>query len=318
MLLESFINTSLAVIQIILLAGIGYFLVRKAILNDLGLNTLSRLLIEVTLPILIFCQLTKDFSFSIYPNWWVFPLISIAITVAGLAIGAIFIRFIKGSEQKKQFLGLVAFQNSGYLPMALIAALLPQEKSGPMFIYLFLFLLGFNLIIWSVGVYLLTFTKTKRFELGSLFSPPVAATLFSLLLVFLGLNKLLPGFIFKPLKMLGDCTVPLAMLVVGGNLAQIHLRSIDKKSIALMILAKMLIFPMLGLWLIMKFEFPELVGLLIIMQLAVPPATSLSVITRHYKKEDLLISQGILFGHILSIITIPLFLSFYFARFMIK
>jgi len=318
MFLESFTNTSLAVIQIILLTGIGYFLVKRSILNDLGLSTLSRLLIEVTLPILIFCQLTKDFSFSIYPNWWIFPLISLVITALGLAIGTIFIRFIKGNEQKKQFLGLVAFQNSGYLPMALIAALLPKDKSDAMFIYLFLFLLGFNLIMWSVGVYVLTFTRTKRFELGSLFSPPAVVTLVSLLLVFLGVNRIIPAFIYKPLKMVGDCTVPLAMLVVGGNLAQIHLKLIDKKSMVLMILVKMLIFPMLGLWLMMKFKFPELVGLLIIMQLAMPPATSLSVITRHYKKEDLLISQGILFGHILSIITIPLFLGLYFTRYMIK
>jgi predicted permease len=85
-----------------------------------------------------------------------------------------------------------------------------------------------------------------------------------------------------------------------------------------MVLAKLIILPVLGLWLIVKFKLPELIGLLIIMQLAVPPATSLSVITRHYKKEDLLISQGVFFGHLLSIITLPLFLSLYFMLIMIK
>jgi len=54
------------------------------------------------------------------------------------------------------------------------------------------------------------------------------------------------------------------------------------------------------------------------MQLAVPPATSLSVIVRHYKKEDLLISQGIFFGHIVSLVTLPLFLSLYFMISMLK
>lgn len=318
MFLESFKITSLAVMQIFLLAAIGYFLVKKNILRPEGLNSLSRLVIEITLPILIFCQLVKDFSFTRYPNWWIFPLISIAITIVGLVAGAIFVGFIKGTKHKLQFLSLVTFQNSGYLPLALVVALLPKEKADTMFIYLFLFLLGFNLVMWSVGVYMLTFTRTKRFELGSLFSPPVIATIFSLVFIFFGLNKFVPEGVLKPLRILGDCTLPLAMLVVGGNLAQICLVHIDKKAIFLMALAKTIILPFLGLWWIINFKLPELMGLLILIELAMPPATSLSLIIRHYRKEDLLISQGTFFGHILSLVTLPLFLSLYFMRVMIK
>jgi len=318
MFLESFKITGSGVVQIFLLGAIGYFLVKKNILGRDGLNALSRLVIEITLPVLIFCQLVKDFSFTLYPNWWLFPLLSIFITIAGLLVGALFIGFIRGPQHRLQFLGLITFQNSGYLPLALVAALLPKEKADAMFIYLFLFLLGFNLIVWSLGVYMLTFSRAKKFELGSLFSPPVIATIFSLIFISLGGNKFMPDMALRPLRMVGDCTLPLAMFVVGGNLAQIHLRHIDKKAIFLITLTKLIILPVLGLLFIRQFKFPDLIGLLIVMQLAMPPATSLSVIINHYKKEDLLISQGVFFGHILSIITIPVFLSLYFALVMIK
>ena len=318
MFLESFKIGGLAVCQIFLLGAVGYFLVKRNILGPEGLDALSRLVIEVTLPILIFCQLIQDFKFTLYPNWWIFPLISIVITAIGLVVGFLFSGFIKGTQQKLQFLSLVTFQNSGYLPLALVAALLTQDKLNSMFIYIFLFLLGFNLVIWSLGIYMLTFHKNKRFELGSLFSPPVIATIFSLLFIFLGLKNIVPEFIFKPLKITGDCTLPLAMFVVGGNLASIRLGRIDKKAISLMIMAKLCILPLLGLGFMLKFKLPELMGLLVLLQLAMPPATSLSVITRHYKKEDLLISQGIFFGHIASLITIPVFLSLYFMLVMVK
>jgi len=318
MFLESFKITGLAVIQIFLLGAIGYFLVKKNILGAEGLNALSRLVVEITLPLLIFCQLVKGFSFTLYPNWWLFPLLSIAITAAGLAVGLLFSGFIPGQQHKLQFLSLVTFQNSGYLPLALIAALLPKDKAGPLFIYLFLFLLGFNLVVWSLGVYMLTFSTAKRFELGSVFSPPVIAAVFSLIFIFLGLAKFVPDAVIRPLKMVGDCTLPLAMFVVGGSLAQIHLRHIDKKAIFFITLAKLVILPMVGFGLILKFKFPELIGLLIIMQLSVPSATSLSLIIRHYKKEDLLISQGVFFSHILSLVSLPLFLSLYFALFMVR
>jgi len=318
MFFESFKITGLAVTQIFILGAIGYFLVKKDILGQSGLDSLSRLVVEITLPVLIFCQLIKDFSFTLYPNWWVFPLLSIAITILGLTVGFFFSGFVKGQQARMQFLSLIAFQNSGYLPLALVAALLPKGKIEPMFIYLFLFLLGFNLIVWSFGVHMLSFSRNNKFALASLFSPPVVATLLSLILVSLGINKLIPDFIFMPLKSVGDCTLPLAMFVVGGCLAQIKLDKIDRKAILLMSLAKLIILPALGLALIIKFRLPDLIGLLILMQLAMPPATSLSVIIRNYNKEDLLISQGVFWGHIISIISIPIFLSLYFTLSMIE
>lgn len=311
MFLESLKISTGAVLQIFILAAVGYFLVRRNLLGAQGLSYLSRLLIEVILPVFIFFQLIQNFSFSLYPDWWIFPLMSIAITTGGLLLGGLFSAFIKGRERKWQFLSLITFQNSGYLPLALVAAILPKDKSDTMFIYLFLFLIGFNLLVWSLGVYMLISSRTKRFEMANLFSPPVIAALSGLIFVFLGFNRFIPDIVIKPFHMIGECTLPLAMFIVGGNLAEMKFKGIDSKSIFLVIVAKMLIMPLIGLWLVSKFKFSEIMGLFILIQLMMPPATSLSLITRHYHKEDILVSQGIFLGHILSIITIPLFLSLY-------
>ena len=172
--------------------------------------------------------------------------------------------------------------------------------------------------MWSAGVYMLTFSRAKKFEMGSFFCPPVIATLFSLVFIFFGFYKFVPAAAIRPLRMLGDCTLPLALMVVGGNLAQISLKRIDKRTLLLALLAKMLILPALGLLIVFKFRFTELLGLLILIQLAMPPATSSSLIIGHYKKDDLCISQGIFFGHLLSLVTLPVFLSLYFMLVMIK
>lgn len=318
MFLEHFRITLLAVAQIFVLGSIGYFLVKRNLLGEEGLSVLSRLVVEVTLPLLIFSQLVKDFSFNLYPHWWVFPLLSVIITLAGLALGYLFTGLIRGPEHKMQFLSLIAFQNSGYLPLGLISALNLGPKADTLFIYLFLFLLGFNLLVWSLGVYMLSFHKSRKFEMGSLFSPPVIATLVSLVIIFFNLNRFMPGTILKPLRLIGDCTLPLAMFVVGGSLASIRLRHIEKKATFLAALAKLIILPVLGLWLVIKLNLPELIGLLVIIELAVPSATSLSVITQHYKKEDLLISQGVFVSHMVSLVTLPIFLSLYFTLVMIQ
>jgi len=318
MLLESFKITGSAVGQIFILGAIGYLLIKKNILGQEGLDALSRLVVEIILPILIFYQLVKNFSFSAFRDWWIFPLISIAITAAGLLLGFLFSGFIKGKQQRLQFLNLVGFQNSGFLPLALVAAILPDDKMQTMFIYLFLFLLGFNLLMFSLGVYLITFSRQKKFELGSLWSPPVVATIFTLIFIFFGLERFVPQVVLRPLNMIGQCLIPLSIFVVGGNLAQIKLTRIDKVPMFLMLVAKLVILPALGLWLILRLRLPELLGLLILIELAMPPATMLSVITSHYKKQDLLVSQGIFIGHLFGLLSIPIFLSLYFAMNVIK
>ncbi|MDD4899824.1 MAG: AEC family transporter [Candidatus Omnitrophica bacterium] len=318
MLLESFKIIGVAVGQIILLAAIGFFLIKRDILSATGLDAISKLVMEVTLPLLIFCELVKNFTFRQYANWWVFPLLSIAITVAGLVLGFVVLGLIKGHQEKLQFLSLTAFQNSGYLPLALVAAFLPGQQRESMFIYIFLFLIGFNLVMFSLGVHMICFHKDRQFELGSLFSPPVIAAVFSLALIFFGLQRFIPASFIKSLSMAGDCTLPLAMLVVGGSLAEINLKQIHKGAMFFAVLIKLIIMPALGFWLVIALRLPELIGLLLLIQLSMPSATTLSVITRYYKKEDILASEGIFFTHLLSIVTIPVFLSLYFALVMIR
>lgn len=319
MFLESFKANIAGFSQVFILGLIGFMLIRLKVLSKDGMDALSRLTIWVVLPLFILTRLIKDFSFEAYPHWWIFPLISLIVTLLGFFVGGAASFFVKGgAESKLQFLGLVSFQNSGYLPLVLVASLLQGAQRETMFIYIFLFLLGFNLIMFSFGVYLLTLTEKKRFEWITLLNPPVAVTLLGLMLIFFGLQKFIPDMIIKPLASLGECTLPLSVLIVGANIASIKLSSIDIRANVLMIAGKLILMPLVGLLFCMLSGVSQLLGLLIVLELAMPPATNLSVIISSYKRKDLLISQGVFFGNLASLITIPLFLSLYFAKVMIK
>jgi len=310
--------TSVAMSQIFFLGALGYILVKKDILSHSGLDALSRLVIQVIFPALIFTQLLQNFSFSLYSNWWIFPFVSLIITAAGLIVGWFLLKLLSIKAHKLQFLSLVGFQNSGYLPLAIVAAIFSGQDAGNMFIFIILFLLGFDLVTWSCGIYMLTYEKKAKFRLRSIFSPPVIANLTTLALISLGLNKFIPTGVLKPVEMIGNCTLPLAMFVVGGNIALVQLKNIDKKTVFFFLLGKLIILPAAGIAVVLKLGLPHLLGLLVVMQLAMPSATSLSVIIRHYNKEDALISQGVFFSHIVSLVTIPLFLSLYLSLAVLK
>jgi len=327
----TFKTTILGMVQILILGGIGFLLIKRRFLGEEGLSVLSKLIIELTLPLLIFSQLIEGFSFSAYKDWWWFPLLSLAITLLGFGIGKLLVLTCPAIKDRKGFISLVGFQNSGYLPLVLIAAIFSASQAQQLFVYLFLFLLGFNLVVWSLGVWylncpsrggvnalrqssfkeitgLLGFQEKDCREILKFFSPPVLATVLSLLFVAFGINKGIPQAIIHPLKMIGECTMPLAMLVVGGNLAAIAINKIDKKAIYYLIFAKLVLLPLIALVIILFWRPNPLIGFLIIVQAAMPSATSLSVIARHYKVEEGIINQGILFTHLVSLVTIPLFL----------
>lgn len=317
MFFTSFKVTISAILEIFIIGLVGFVLVKRRLLSREGLDILTQLVIFITLPLLIICRFIQDFDFQSYPNWWLYPILSIAIAALGFFVVTPFIYSTPNPKEKRQFLSLVGFQNSGYLPLALVAALLSREEAAVMFIYIFLYLVGFNLLIWSVVPYFLTYHKKNRFEFAKLFSPPVLATLFGLVLVYLGAQRFIPQFIFRPLKMIGDCTLPLALFVVGGSLAEVKLKQgTNKKAIFWVILAKLMIMPTIILIFLSKVKIPYLLGLFLLIQAAMPSATSLSIIIRQSKEEDYLINSSIFIGHIISIFSIPLFLTLYY--FMIQ
>lgn len=308
-----FNSVSQVMLQIFFLGLVGFVLTRRKLLSSEGLTGLTTFLIGISFPALIFEQIITKFSFSLYPQWWIFPLLSLAITVLGLALGYFFSFSRRDIKYRREFISLVGFQNAGYMPLILLNRIVPNNEADTVLIYLSLFLLGFNLIIWSWGVFFLCGREKKDFSLGSLFSPPVAAVLLGFLLVVLRINLSIPGFVLEPLKMLGNCSFPLAVVVVGASLAELCLpaKLWDKRIIFKLILAKLIVLPLLGLLLIRGLRPPYLVGLLVILELAVPSANSLAVISRRYCKEDKIISQGIFFSHIASLVTIPLFLTIF-------
>lgn len=299
-------------LQIFWLGLIGFVLVRRRMLSEEGLSGLSRFLIGVSFPALIFWQMITKFSFSIYPDWWLFSLASLSLSAAGLLTGWVFSIGVKEAQERRELVSLIGFQNAGYLPLALLGWILPKEQLGIMLIYLFLFLLGFNLVIWSWGVYFLSGHKLKKFSLAGLFSPPVIAVLLGFGFILLRINRFLPKFVLLPLEGLGNCSFPLAMVVVGASLAELKPSpSPQIKLIIKLILAKLIVLPSIGLLFVSYFHLPYLMGLLIILELAVPSANSLVIIARQYAQGEKLISQGILYTHIACLITLPIFLFTY-------
>ena len=308
--ISAFKITFSAMLQILILGLIGYALTKKKKIEVDNIRFLSKLVINLFFPAFVFANLISNFEFRSYSNWWQFPLISFFITGVGFLTARIFLKMYKGLEKfKREFTSLVAFQNGGYLPLILVALLLPSGRREQMFIYIFLFLLGFNIMMWSVGVFYLTKEAKDNFKWRSLFNPPVIAVISALFVIAIGLHRIIPYFLVGPLKMIGDCALPLAIMVVGANLALIDISGKTHwENVTHVISAKLIFMPLLFFGLILLLKPSYDIALLLLLQAAMPSAVSPSMIMRHYNKKDNIVSLGIFWTHVISLLTIPIFL----------
>ncbi|HOX55231.1 MAG TPA: AEC family transporter [Candidatus Omnitrophota bacterium] len=303
-----------SMLEIFILGACGFIMVRKKFLDEAGLRFLMRLVVEFILPLFIFTKTLKSFSFVLYPNWWTYTVIGLIINLVGFIVAYFWLGIFKtvtSESESRQFISLVSFQNSGYIPLILATTLLSAFDAEQMYIYIFLLLLGFNVVIWSFGVWFLSRHSIKNFEMGSMFSPPVIATILAMVLIGFGIDKIVPKFVFEPAEMLGNCLLPLAMIVTGSNLALVSLKNVKAKAIAHVSFLKLILLPILAFIVFFFFRPEYLFGVFVILQVAMPSANSLSLITWHYNQEDTIISHGIFFTHLFCILSIPLWLIVY-------
>lgn len=299
-----------AIVKIFFLGFLGFLLGKIRFLSRQGLDEMSKLVIYVTLPALIFYNFLTKFDASKIRYWWILPIGGFALSVFGLAIGWLISYFLKRNE-RKQFASLLGLQNAGYLPLVLSASLLGPSLEELAFIHVFFVMTGMSTVMWSAGVFLISGSTLSNFKsLKNILSPPMIAIALSVTLVLTGWRIHVPNMLKETANFAGKITIPLIMIILGGTLSRTKTKEkIRWRGISLLIFLKSIVFPALALGVCFFFRPPEVLAFVLILETASPPATNLVVIGKHYGKNTLFLNQGLLYTYLASIITLPVTIS---------
>jgi predicted permease len=143
----------------------------------------------------------------------------------------------------------------------------------------------------------------------------VVGALSALLLVYSGTYRFIPSVVLTPVKMVGDTSFVLSMIILGCWMAKVDLQGVLKRLFAIVEISvlKLMVVPLIFLIVIVSFKLFSLLGLFIIFQASMPSAVSLPIIAGLYKANSEFISQGVFFSHLLSIFTIPIWIGIFLA-----
>ncbi|MFC1570244.1 AEC family transporter [Candidatus Omnitrophota bacterium] len=310
----TFSTITLGIIKLFVLMLIGFGLRLKGFINDKFTDMMSLLLIRVLFPALILTKTIEHFDFGEFPYWWTLPLAAILFAIGGMVIGQFIHGILKLPGSRKEFISSCGFQNCGYLPMTLILFSFTGLARDRLFIYLFLFIMGFNLLMWSLVPLFLTGSIRKEFKWKILLNPPVVATLVSLIWVALLGRGSMPGVIGHPLSQLGQASFPLAMLMLGSYLCRYRAYlPTNKSSVVTAAIVKLLVFPAIILGIVYFIPINMDFKLFLFLQAIMPTAVSLVIIGSYTEADNDFFSSIIFYTHLAAIFTIPIWLAVFRA-----
>ncbi len=287
---------------------IGFLIIRHKVLPSTVLSALTPLALDIALPSLIFIDILSDFSPELYPSWWQYPLWWLVFTGIAFVFTMVF-SFVSKKENRSEFRISLFYQNAIFFPLALFSGMYAGESRYT--VSLFLFTIFYPAFFFST--YNLFF-KTKSssnttIQLSKIFHPALIATVAALFVCIFRFQSFVPMVISSILTLLGGMTVPLLMLILGGNIYLNYTKHglSDVKETVLFTIIKNICFPLLFLpilYLIKDVTSSEIL-LILFLQSAVPPITAIPVVTNRLGGNDGLTGQFVVSSFLFSLISLP-------------
>ena len=236
-----------------------------------------------------------------------------------LGAGLVLLLFAKkGADDRVRVVRFASvFGNCGFFGLPFLQSLF---DTGEMLIYAAVFVAIYNLLSWTVGIWLITgdkkFIKIKK----AFLNPPFLALCVSLPLFIILKQPLssigeagafLNDFFVKltdSFNLLAEMTTPVSLSIVGIRLAQMKPKQLFGNGWVYCSSAlKLLVFPLVAFAILMLFPSVNVeVKYCVFFSCAMPTATQTLLFAEHYGGDPYTASPAVLLNTCLSILTIPL------------
>ncbi len=222
----------------------GFIFVKTKMVDQSHIASFAKLLLYVCSPALsVYSFNSVDYSDELLFKILLFLLLSFLLQTAVLCLVWLFLR--KKSKDPKYRVSIVAgvLGNVGFFGLPLLLALLPDNPEVK--VYSAVFIVGMNILSWTVGSMFLTGDKNYMSFKKIIFNPPVLVLCITLPLFLFKIK--LTGTLEESVTILGRMSTPLCMLILGMRLATVKLKEMFKDTAAYTsTVIKLLVFPLIS------------------------------------------------------------------------
>ena len=290
------------VLPVFLIFGIGY---ASQKLLKMDIKSISAMSLYILLPLLTFDtfyrnELTVD-------NLYLF-IFSVIITVILIGITILIGWFMKSTKEDVSAILLgTLFPNSGnYGAPVMLFAL-----GAVAFDYAIVLMVLHGFIISTVGIFIASFgsggTISVKDAILSIFRIPVIYGATAGLLLQLT-HITIDDKLMDILQMTGNAAIPVVMLILGMQLAEIRKENFELRNINTVVLIRMVVSPLVAMVLVIFMPVDETMKMVFIILNAMPVAANSTMLAVQFNVKPNLVSFSTLVTTLLSLLTIPFFL----------
>jgi predicted permease len=205
------------VLVLFLLMAIGFIVAKIGVCGPEMAANSSKFVINITLPAMLIVSFIRPFSPELLSEAGSALLMSVASYAFAFLVAWLYPRFLrmKGPERGVHRYAII-ISNCGFIGYPMVEAIL-----GPGYVFhAVIYNIPFSLLAYSICAWLISKEGPDPLKLSwkTFVTPGVVATVAGFLLFVFSVS--LPDPLYRSLKMLGDMTSPLSMIVIGINLAQ--------------------------------------------------------------------------------------------------
>ena len=271
---------------------------------------LSRLVINITCPALI---LSSAMTGELPDRRYILPLLLISVLTYLLLSVAGFLlpRYLVKRPDDRGAIGFaLIFGNVGFMGYPVVASIFGHEAV----FYAAVLNVVNTFAVFTIGTMLITGASAnkERFEKKVLYSTPMLAAYLTMGIVALRIDNI-PAAISQPLTMLGNITVPAALLIIGSSMSQLSLRTmLGNATVYATTLLRLALLPVAVHFSMQCLGFSTFVVNINTLVIAMPVATYGTILCLKYEKDTTLITATTFITTLASMITIPLLVMLLF------
>lgn len=280
---------------------VGAILVKTKVFNETTIETLSRFVLKLALPVMIFSNTVSGVDRSTLFGSASILLIAAVFYLMTFTMGkGLMVLFRQKGNRGQVYRALSMFGNIGFMGIPIVTSIFPENGM----LYISIFTIIDQLILWTIGVKLTTPAGNGKFDPKKLINLSTVAIILAVIFVVAGIR--VPGLVGIALEKIGATATPMAMIYLGAVFAcmdiRTYVRYIEFYGI---VLFKMILFPVVVYLLLGLFPVSDEIHLTIPLLASMPAMSSIVMMAKASGSEGDYAMGGIFVTTICSIVTIP-------------
>lgn len=297
-MITSFFVVDSQVVTLFLLMGVGFVMAQLGKLHTDGVSQMSTLVLYVVTPCLMISSFEVERTEGMVGTLAAFFAAYTVSTLLCLAAAQLCFRHEPPDRRAPLRFGMI-YGNNGFMGLPLVLSILGQEA----LIFGVVSAVAFNFLMWTQGVKTMGGKVTLR---SVVVNPATVGMVVGLTLFFTGWRP--PAMVDNAVGFLADLNTPLAMVVIGAQMAGADLKvSFTSRKLYGAAAVRLLLAPLIAMAALLPFRLEPMAYCACVILCAVPTAGATGMFAQRFQRDTAVAAQLVTLTTLLSVITLPLF-----------